>query len=124
MFEAMQAGAGTLSTTHSHSAASTMDRLASRVAQGGVLSVDEAYRQVAHHIHLLIYVRLVDDTWRGGRRTRRVAEIRQLTGALEAGRPVTHLVYAAPTATTPAVFHPDPEFAAELAEFDDAWSLP
>ena len=25
MFEAMQAGAGTLSTTHSHSAASTMD---------------------------------------------------------------------------------------------------
>lgn len=123
MFEAMQAGAGTLSTTHSHSAGSTMDRLASRVAQGGVLSVDEAYRQVAHHIHLLIYVRLVDDTWRGGRRTRRVAEIRQLTGALEAGRPVTHLVYAAPTATTPEVYHPDPTFAAELAEFDDAWSL-
>ncbi len=37
MFEAMTAGAGTLSTTHSHSAASTIDRLASRVAQGGVL---------------------------------------------------------------------------------------
>ena len=123
MFEAMQAGAGTLSTTHSHSAASTMDRLASRVAQGGVLTVDEAYRQVAHHIHLLIYVRLVDDTWRGGRRTRRVAEIRQLTGALEGGRPVTHLVYAAPTATSPGQFHPDPVFAAEVAEFDEAWDL-
>ena len=50
MFEAMQAGAGTLRTTHSHSAASTMDRLASRVAQGGVLSVEEALRQIAHHI--------------------------------------------------------------------------
>lgn len=123
MFEAMQAGAGTLSTTHSHSAASTMDRLASRVAQGGVLTVDEAFRQVAHHIHLLIYVRLVDDTWRGGRRTRLVAEIRQLTGALEGGRPVTHLVYRAGTAGQPALFHPDPDFAAELAEFDDAWSL-
>ena len=53
MFEAMTAGAGTLSTTHSHSAASTMDRLASRVAQGGVLSIEEAYRQIAHHIHLM-----------------------------------------------------------------------
>lgn len=124
MFEAMQAGAGTLSTTHSHSAASTMDRLAARVAQGGVLTVDEAYRQVAHHIHLLIYVNLIDDTWRGGRRTRRVAEIRQLTGALEGGRPVTHLVYRAATATAPEQFHPDPAFVAELAEFDSAWDLP
>ena len=58
MFEAMQAGTGTLSTTHSHSAESTMDRLASRVAQGGVLSVEEAYRQIAHNIHLFIYVKL------------------------------------------------------------------
>lgn len=48
MFEAMQAGTGTLSTTHSHSAESTIDRLASRVAQGGVLTIDEAYRQIAH----------------------------------------------------------------------------
>ena len=41
---AIPAGTGTLSTTHSHSAESTMDCLASRVAQGGVLSVEEAYR--------------------------------------------------------------------------------
>lgn len=121
MFEAMQSGAGTLSTTHSHSAASTMDRLASRVAQGGVLSVDEAYRQIAHHIHLLVHVKLVDDTWRGGRRTRLVAEIRQLTGAIEAGRPVTHLVYAAPSAVSDGVFHPEPTFADELGQFTDAW---
>jgi pilus assembly protein CpaF len=124
LFEAIPTGAGTLSTTHSHSAASTMDRLAARVAQGGVLSVEEAYRQIAHNIHLLVYVRLIDDTWRGGRRSRLVAEIRQLTGALERGRPVTHLVYAAASATTPAVFHPDPDFLAELAEFDDAWERP
>jgi pilus assembly protein CpaF len=45
MFEAMQAGTGTLSTTHSHSAESTMDRLASRVAQSGVLTVEEAICQ-------------------------------------------------------------------------------
>ena len=121
MFEAMQSGAGTLSTTHSHSAASTMDRLASRVAQGGVLSVEEAYRQIAHHIHLLVHVRLVDDTWRGGTRARLVAEIRQLTGAIEGGRPVTQLVYTAATPTAAERFHPVPGFAAELAEFDSAW---
>lgn len=122
MFEAMQAGAGTLSTTHSHSAASTMDRLASRVAQGGVLSVEEAYRQIAHHIHLLIHLTLLDETWRGGRRTRLVSQIRQLTGAIEGGRPVTHLIYAAATPLSPAEFHPEAGFGEELAQFDDAWS--
>ncbi|MGV8907346.1 MAG: CpaF family protein [Propionicimonas sp.] len=120
MFEAMTSGAGTLSTTHSHSAASTMDRLASRVAQGGVLSIEEAYRQIAHHIHLLIHVRLVDDTWRGGRRTRAVAEIRQLTGGLEVGRPVTHLCYHS-GADEVGRFSPDAVLLSELAPFAAAW---
>lgn len=66
----------------------------------------------------------MDDTWRGGRRSRLVAEIRQLTGAIEGGRPVSHLVYSAATATEPERFHPDPDFADELAEFDHAWELP
>lgn len=121
MFEAMTAGAGTLSTTHSHSAASTMDRLASRVAQGGVLSMDEAYRQIALHIHLLVHVKLVDDTWRGGRRTRAVAEIRQLTGGIENGRPVTHLCYR--SGDVEDWFSPDPGFLAELAPFTSAWEV-
>jgi type IV secretory pathway ATPase VirB11/archaellum biosynthesis ATPase len=118
MFEAMQAGTGTLSTTHSHSAESTIDRLASRVAQGGVLTVEEAYRQIANNIHLLIHVRLVDETWKGGVRRRYVSEIRQLTRAIENGRPVTHLTYSAEgTATQPAGFFPDADFAAELVPF-------
>ncbi len=120
MFEAMTAGAGTLSTTHSHSAASTMDRLASRVAQGGVLSVEEAYRQIAHHIHLLVHVRLVDDTWRGGVRSRTVTEIRQLTGGIEAGRPVTHLCYRDGPGGE-HYFSPDAGLLAELAPFNSAW---
>lgn len=122
MFEAMTAGAGTLSTTHSHSAAGTVDRLASRVAQGGVLTVAEAYRQVAHHLHLLVHVKLVDDTWRGGVRRRFISEIRSLTGGLENDRPTTHLVYRAASATSPETFFPDPDLAAELAEFDSVWS--
>lgn len=129
MFEAMQTGAGSLSTTHSHSASSAMDRLASRVARGGVLTMDEAYRQIAHNITLLVHVTLVDDTWRGGARHRYVSEIRQLTGAIEAGRPVTHLTYAAGAGPRGAggvgqggdggtVFHPDPGLLAELRAVD------
>jgi type IV secretory pathway ATPase VirB11/archaellum biosynthesis ATPase len=118
MFEAMQAGTGTLSTTHSHSAESTIDRLASRVAQGGVLTIDEAYRQIAHNIHLLVYVRLLDETWKGGVRRRFVSEIRQVTRATENGRPVTHLTYSATgTAVQAAGFYPDADFEAELLPF-------
>ena len=118
LFEALSTGAGTLATTHSHSAASTIDRLASRVAQGGVLTIEEAYRQIAHHIHLLVHVQLVDDTWRGGLRTRRVAEIRQLTGGMEAGRPVTHLAYRSEPGGH-YDFHPDADLLAELAAYAD-----
>lgn len=119
MFEAMQSGAGSLSTTHSHSASSTIDRLASRVAQGGVLGVDEAMRQIAHHISLIVHVVLRDDTWRGGIRRRFVSEVRQLTGSMEAGRPTTHLLYQAAPDGTPTLFDPSAELMAELAEFQE-----
>jgi hypothetical protein len=84
-----------------------------------VLTVEEAYRQVAHHIHLLIHVRLTDDTWRGGVRTRAITEIRQLTGGLEGGRPVTHLAYCSGEAD--GCFSPDADLVAELGQFYAAW---
>ncbi|PIE20915.1 MAG: secretion protein [Arachnia propionica] len=118
MFEAMQAGAGTLSTTHSHSAASTIDRLAARVAQGGVLSIAEAMRQIAHHVSFIVHVVLEDNTWRGGQRRRFVSEVRQLTGVVEGERPSTHLVYRAATATSPALFEPEATMTVELAAFE------
>lgn len=118
MFEAMQSGAGTLSTTHSHSASSTIDRLAARVAQGRVLSIEDAMNQIAHHIDFLVHVQLVDDAWRGGTRRRFVSEVRQLTGSLEGGRPATHLVYRAGTEAEAELFQPEAAMAAELAQFD------
>ncbi|MGL4831215.1 MAG: CpaF family protein [Propionibacteriaceae bacterium] len=95
LIEAMQSGAGSLGTTHAHSALSTIDRLAARIAQGRVLSIDEAYRQIAFHIGFIVHIRLDDDTWRGGGRRRQVTEVLQLTGGIEHGRPVTHPVYRA-----------------------------
>lgn len=118
MFEAMQAGAGTLSTTHSHSATSTIDRLASRVAQGGVLTIEEAMRQIAHNISFIVHVQLEDNTWRGGVRQRYISEVRQLTGSIENNRPTTHLVYRAATALHGEMFQPDADMTAELARFD------
>ena len=116
MFEAMQAGAGTLSTTHSHSATSTIDRLAARVALGGVLTVEEAMRQIAHNINFIIHVTLQDDTWRGGTRRRFVSEVRQLTGVIENNRPTTHLVYRAGPSP---LFQPEAGMSAELAAFQE-----
>ncbi|HHV20234.1 MAG TPA: type II/IV secretion system ATPase subunit [Propionibacterium sp.] len=125
MFTAMQSGAGSLSTTHSHSASSTMDRLASRVAQDGAIGVEEAYHQIAHNIDFLIHVSLVDDTWRGGTRRRFVSEIRQLTGSIENGRPVSHVTYRA-EADGPdlAGFRPDPRSLDELSPFFVTWRGP
>ena len=120
LFEALQSGAGTLATTHSHSASSTIDRLAARVAQGRVLSIADAMHQIAHHIDFVIHVELTDDTWRGGMRRRFVTEVRQLTGSIEAGRPATHLVYRAATPTSAELFQPEAAMAAELAQFDGA----
>jgi len=116
MFEAMQAGAGTMSTTHSHSAASTIDRLASRVAQGGVIDTDEAYRQIAYNVGLIIHVRLVDDTWQGGVRRRFIDEILHITGGIENGRPVATRVFAATDATAFS-FTPDAPLVEKLRPF-------
>lgn len=113
-----------MSTTHSHSAASTMDRLAARVAQGGVLSVDEAFRQIALHIGLIVHVHLVDDTWRGGVRTREVSQVISLSGAMEGNRPVSHVVYQAGEAGAGSVFSPEPRLMDELAPFLDDWRTP
>ena len=117
MFEAMQAGAGTLSTPHSHSATSTIDRLAARVALGGVLGIGEAMRQIAHNINFIVHVTLRDDTWRGGLRRRFVSEVRQLTGVIENERPTTHLVYRSDP--TP-LFQPEAMMSAELSAFREA----
>ena len=73
------------------------------------MTMEEPYRQIAHNISLLIHVRLRDNTYCGGARVRFISEIRALTGAIESGRPVTHLVYQA-------------DDDGELAFFDPAWS--
>lgn len=74
MFQAMQTGTGTMASTHAKNVETIADRLASRVAEGGVYSQREALAQVAYCIDLLIYVDFTRD--RDGRRRRFIRSIR------------------------------------------------
>lgn len=70
MFQAMQAGVGSMSTIHASSPSNAIERMASLTLRNLVSNADYAYRQVAQHISLIVQVRkIVTD---GGTRHRRV----------------------------------------------------
>lgn len=122
MFEAMQAGAGSMSSVHAHSAAATVDRLAVRVAHGGEVLIDEAYAQIAANLDLVVHVGLIDDTWRGGRRHRQITQVRYLTGGRENGIPITHVVFrAAADNDGPAGFFPLAELEQAFERYRSWW---
>lgn len=57
MFKAMQAGSGSLSTTHAHHARAGVERLVTCAMEAGPhVTEDFAYRQIAAHINLLVHV--------------------------------------------------------------------
>lgn len=61
MFEAMQAGAGSLSTTHAYSARAAIQRLAGLALKGGSTK-ESALNEIAAHIDLIVQIRLDDTT--------------------------------------------------------------
>jgi len=56
VFKAMQAGAGSMSTTHASSAYAGIDRLVTMAMDDGRVSQEFAQRQVASHINLIVHV--------------------------------------------------------------------
>ncbi|WP_147375548.1 CpaF family protein [Jiangella rhizosphaerae] len=70
MFKAMQSGAGSLSTTHAHSARAAIERLVTCAMEAGSHVTEEfAYRQIAEHIDIIVHlnrrdVRTADGTYR------------------------------------------------------------
>lgn len=91
MFQAMQAGMGSLSTLHAASASDAIERLADLALKSqGNASTEYAYRQIARHIDFIIQVakvRLSDGTIK-----RMITEISQV--APVEGYPVAHPIYA------------------------------
>jgi Flp pilus assembly CpaF family ATPase len=94
MFQAMQAGAGSLSTTHAYSARSAIERLVTcATAAGGHVSETFAYRQVAEHVDLIVQITLEDTTTsRGVVRRRYVSEVTAVEPG-ENGQPAVTDVY-------------------------------
>lgn len=106
MFQAMQTGAGTMSTTHANSAQTTATRLASRVAEGPVYSIEEAMRQVGLCIDLIVFVSLVDDSWNGGTRRRFISDIQACSPGDRGDGPAFMDIYKTDVDGNPGPFTP------------------
>lgn len=91
MFQAMQAGMGSLSTLHAASASDAIERLADLALKSqSNASTEYAYRQIARHIDFIIQVAKVRRP--DGTVKRMVTEIAQV-GTVE-GHPVAHPLFA------------------------------
>ncbi len=77
MFKAMQAGAGSMSTTHAHSARAAIERLVTCAMEAGPHVTDTyAYRQVSSHINLIVQTAMrTRGDHRHPARTRYVTEV-------------------------------------------------
>lgn len=101
MFQAMQSGAGSLSTIHAQHSQATIERLVTAAALGGRMSQADAYRQIAVNIHLIVHLGAVDERGRGGQYRRFVNEITEIHGFAErsdgttAALPATARLYSA-----------------------------
>jgi Flp pilus assembly CpaF family ATPase len=124
MFKAMQAGRGSLSTTHVDSARDAVERLTTCALEAGPhISEAYAYRQIAQHIDLIVQIALVDQSPTGGRKHRHVSEVIALErGEGPNGISVTDVFApgpdgrAVPTGARPPWVH-----QLETAGFDTAW---
>jgi pilus assembly protein CpaF len=95
MFKAMQAGAGSISTTHAYSARAAVERLVTCATEAGPqISEAWAYRQVAEHINLIVQVQMEDVVDGDGvaRRHRYVSEVIAVERG-DDGRPAITDVY-------------------------------
>lgn len=115
MFQAMQYGAGSLSTIHAHHAQASIERLVTAAALGGSMTHADAYRQTAVNMHLLIHISARDERSTGGRYHRFVNEIVEISGFSESRTgtpgylPATAQLYSAHDPDRPLAEHMSPQ---------------
>ncbi|MFW6204459.1 MAG: CpaF family protein [Actinomycetota bacterium] len=95
MFQAMQSGAGSLSTLHARDARGAVERLVTLALEGSGGGAEHAYRQVAHHIDVMVHITMRDVRGSDGVRQRRrfVSEVVAVDPG-DAGRPAFTDVFA------------------------------
>ncbi|MDO5053431.1 MAG: type II/IV secretion system ATPase subunit [Pseudoclavibacter sp.] len=110
MFQAMQAGVGSISTLHANSPSDAIERLAGLCLKALGTSEAYAYRQIAQHIGLIVQiVKTRDGHGRLRRRVTRIAEIQPgEAGTDGALRPIAADLFRARTPDGPAEPHAPP----------------
>ena len=94
MLNAMSVGDGSMCTLHARSAAKALDRIVTLcLEQGGGMTDAFAYRAAADGIDFVVHLAMRHDAERGSRRERFVAEILEVDGIGEGGRPVVTTVF-------------------------------
>jgi Flp pilus assembly CpaF family ATPase len=118
MFQAMQSGAGSMSTTHAPDARAAIERLVTCAMEANA-PAEFAYRQVADHINLIVQIAMRTHTGPSGQRTRTrfVSEVLAVEPG-ENGRPATTSIWRADPVSGRAVPGVLPgHLADELARF-------
>jgi len=124
MFEAMQTCSGSLSTTHAHDARAAIERLVTcALAAGPHVTEAFAYRQVAHHIDLIVHVGMEDRTHSGGRRRRYVSEVIEVSRGENEHVAVSDIFRAHPDGRSFPLPYTRPSFLPDLERvgLDPAW---
>ena len=94
MLNAMAVGDGSMCTLHARSAAKALDRIVTLcLEQGGGMTDAFAYRAAADGIDFVVHLALRHDAQSGGARERFVAEVLEVDGIGEGGRPVVTTVF-------------------------------
>lgn len=116
LFQAMTVGTGTMFTIHSRDPETIPIRLASRIAEGRVYSIDEALRQIGLLLQLIVYVEVVDEREFGGQRYRRITQIAYCTPG-EQGRPSVTPIFTTDEHGNQETFNPPPELLRKLRRY-------
>jgi Flp pilus assembly CpaF family ATPase len=97
MFQAMQAGVGSLSTIHANSPTNAIERMATLTQKSLSTSDAYAYRQISQHIDLIIQISRVTDRMGDGQVRRVITEISEVQAgeSSEASRPIAAPIFRA-----------------------------
>ena len=129
MFQAMQAGVGSLSTLHASSPTDAIERMATLTQKSLSTTATYAYRQIAQHINLIVQISRVHDRLKG--KVRRVvtniSEVQQ-GESVDGGHPIAAPIFQANPRTLELVpvGRPTTELLEllEHAGFDSKWLNP
>lgn len=125
MIQAMQAGAGSMSTIHANTPSETIERLALLLSQRSAGSSDFGYKLIGQHIDFIVQL----SNYVGGDRTetRFISEIAEIIPG-EGARPIAQPIFKAPRGTTRAelVGRPHDETLQDLIHvgYDPDWLIP